>query len=731
MTDSSGTVVNGSPSNVVSSRPLLPAPTLTATSTAHGVNLRWNKVNNADAYMIYYRRGSTGSLNYLYVTDLTSYFDKSASYEVPTYYWVFASINDNGKYIPGTASNYGAGRALVPSANNLKAWAEVNQIRLGWTAAPKVDGYLIYRKIGDGAFTYRYVTTSSGFIDSTASHYETNFYRVYPYVLNAQGKKLLGAASNYVYGKALLPAVTTLKAKSQSNSIRLQWTSPGAAFDGYAIYHKEGSGGIFKYLTAVSASQTSYVHRNVSSSDYSFYRVYGYKNKNGKQAFGAMGNYVYGKAQGTSLKAEVYSRWGAGQISEGELGTRVFYSSNQDRVTWNDVLKAWTDNYYYRNSSGYYVTPTISLVELYRWDPVSLEKLHVRTAWQDLPLSSTTKQVYIATLQVTSPGHASLYFDMPLGLNGGNESYRIMTFRGHTSSSTRTFGLAYNLYYDFMTDFKAENNLPVRRSKGYVNTKVPGLYTLEVMYVTPIGRRISDTFKFRVGQPGEVMPLYTPEDPAPEPSTDPEIIEWERLKNEQINDFLTKHIKPGMSTYQKVEAMCRYISANYTYIEGGWGTYSLFLNKGGDCWGHCRAVVAFCDAMDIPAVSDLRYSYSHADNSVLIDGVWYQVDTSFADRSYTLQREYRNPFTTLSNHSLRSGRREDLRMTGLLSFINVFGGTDYDLTNTKMWHSSNPDIASVTNTGIVTAHKPGKTTISVHVDWFSVLPMSFELTVLP
>lgn len=695
------------------------------------MQLRWNRVHDADAYIIFSRRGSSGKLNYLYLTDLNSYFDRNASYEEPTYYWVYAGVNVNGRYIRGASGKPVTARAVVPSAQRLQAKGQVNGVRLSWERSSKFEGYLIYRKIGNGSFTYRYMTTSPGFIDNTASLYEQNYYRIYPYILNDQGSFILGTSINYVYAKALLPPVTSLKARSQANSIRLSWSPHDTTVDAYAIYFKDGSKGIFKYLSSVPANRTTYLHTNVSESDYSFYRVYGYKTVGGKQAFGAEGNYVFGKARGTPLQAHVYSRWGSGEIKERELSLRLFHSSEQSQVTWNDILKTWSDNYVYRNGHGNDVNPSISLVELYRWDSASQRKVHGRSQWQDIPLTESSKQVYYACLQVKSPGHTSLYFDLPIGLNSGSEGYRSFTFRGYPSYSTRTFGLEHNLYYDFMTDFKAQRNLPVRRLSGYVNTEKPGLYTLEVMSVLPSGRRITDKFNFRVGQPGEIMALYTPEDPPPTPSTNPDIIEWERLKGEQINDFLTTRIKPGMSNYEKVEAMCQYISENYSYLEGGWGSYSLFINKGGDCWGHSRAVVAFCDAMNIEAVADLRQGYSHTDNSVLIDGVWYQVDTSYVDRSYTLRKEYRDPFRTFSDHSLKRGRREDLRMTGLLQFINVFGGRDYDLSNTKMWHSSNPDIASVSQSGIVTVHKSGKTTISVHVDWFSKKPISFVLTVLP
>lgn len=52
------------------------------------------------------------------------------------------------------------------------------------------------------------------FVDTKAKDTDYNFYWVFPYVTNAQGKMIVGGTPKYVYAKGIIPAVQNLKTSS-------------------------------------------------------------------------------------------------------------------------------------------------------------------------------------------------------------------------------------------------------------------------------------------------------------------------------------------------------------------------------------------------------------------------------------------------------------------------------------------------------------------------------------
>ena len=87
-----------------------------------------------------------------------------------------------------------------------------NLVKLSWNAVKGADGYIIYRKIADGKFEYRYMVSNTTYTDTTAQTGEYNFYRVYPYK-NVNGKRVLGPSNEYKYVKPAPLGVKFLKHK--------------------------------------------------------------------------------------------------------------------------------------------------------------------------------------------------------------------------------------------------------------------------------------------------------------------------------------------------------------------------------------------------------------------------------------------------------------------------------------------------------------------------------------
>ena len=73
------------------------------------------------------------------------------------------------------------------------------KILIKWTENTCAEGYLVYRKVGDGKFAYIGVAASGKYIDNNPSVEEYNFYRIYPF---SYKEKVRGYSNQYTYAMA-------------------------------------------------------------------------------------------------------------------------------------------------------------------------------------------------------------------------------------------------------------------------------------------------------------------------------------------------------------------------------------------------------------------------------------------------------------------------------------------------------------------------------------------------
>lgn len=256
------------------------------------VKLRWKATEGAEGYILY-RQVGKGKSSYLYITSNTTFVDTKASGLDYNFYFVYPYYTHNGKRIITTENaTYVYAKASLPAAGNLKAVsAGKNKVRLSWEKVSEAEGYIIYRKTGDGVFTHRGMTSNLSYTDTTASGSEYNFYRIYPYY-KENGKNVAGSSKKYVYAKAGLPAVKNLRAQNVGKTIKLTWDKLPEA-EGYLIYRQEGKGE-FQYLYMKDANAPSFVDTKCSGADYNYYRVYPYyKDAEGKMITGRSDTYVW------------------------------------------------------------------------------------------------------------------------------------------------------------------------------------------------------------------------------------------------------------------------------------------------------------------------------------------------------------------------------------------------------------------------------------------------------
>ena len=139
--------------------------------------------------------------------------------------------------------------------------------------------------------------TQTGYTDTKAIDTDYNFYWVYPFKYDANGKRVIGKCTKYVYAKGICTATENVKASSVKGGVKLTWSKKAGA-SGYLIYGKK-TGGKYGYIGMTKGyGATSYTDKGALKSAYNFYWVIPYHySKSGKLVAGQTGKYVFGKAK--------------------------------------------------------------------------------------------------------------------------------------------------------------------------------------------------------------------------------------------------------------------------------------------------------------------------------------------------------------------------------------------------------------------------------------------------
>lgn len=238
------------------------------------VKLSWNQVAGAEGYLIYAQKN--GEYGYCGMTSNLSYMDNKALDTDYNFYWVFPYYKQNNKVIPGNASKYVYAKGLLPAVTGLQATVSGKMIKLTWNKVKDADGYIIYRKEGQGAFEYLYIkdANSNSYTDSKCSAVDYNYYRVYPYH-KKDGKMITGISDKYVYGQILLePVVEYSVVNSDYGQVQIRWKKARGA-DGYFITRTIGKGDEM-LIADVGAENSVYYDNTPSTTESNVYGVIPY-----------------------------------------------------------------------------------------------------------------------------------------------------------------------------------------------------------------------------------------------------------------------------------------------------------------------------------------------------------------------------------------------------------------------------------------------------------------------
>lgn len=204
---------------------------------------------------------------------------------------------DGKKVVNPTTKEVVVEKERLAAVENLKASSSVGKVKLTWSEVKDAEGYLIYGIRGGGnKYGYIGMTSKTSFVDVKALTSDYNYYWVFAYCKDENGKMYPGLTAHYVYSKAQkCAAVTDLKASSVKGGVKLTWTKSAGA-EGYLVYGIH-PGEKYGYI-GMTTKGTTFTDKKASSTDWNFYWVFPYHtDSNGNKVVGGTPKYVYGKAK--------------------------------------------------------------------------------------------------------------------------------------------------------------------------------------------------------------------------------------------------------------------------------------------------------------------------------------------------------------------------------------------------------------------------------------------------
>ena len=236
----------------------LDSPVITGfESSSSGVNIKWNAVDGAAKYRVYYK-GKNGWTR-MATTDKTSYLDTDVSYG-STYTYTVRCVNaEDSKFISsfngeGWKYTYNLDTPQITGFKSIGKGVEIS-----WSKIAGAEKYRVYYK-GSNGWTKIGETTGTSFIDDDVKVGSTYRYTV-RCINSALTKFTSGFKADgwtYKYDPQLDTPVIT-KTEAEAKGIRISWRAVGDA-DLYRVYYKGSKG----WTKMADTRDTSYLDTDVS-----------------------------------------------------------------------------------------------------------------------------------------------------------------------------------------------------------------------------------------------------------------------------------------------------------------------------------------------------------------------------------------------------------------------------------------------------------------------------------
>ena len=226
--------------------------------SAQGVNIRWNAVDGAAKYRVYYK-GKNGWTR-MATTDKTSYLDTDVSYG-STYTYTVRCVDDADSKFVSDFNNNGWKYTYQLDTPQITGFKSTGKgVEISWDKVNGAEKYRVYYKNKNGNWVKMGESTGTSFIDDDVKVGST-----YTYTVRCINDPLTKFTSGYdpdgwtyTYDPQLDTPVIA-KVEAEADGLRIHWTAVDGA-DLYRVYYKGSKG----WTKMADTRETNYLDTDVS-----------------------------------------------------------------------------------------------------------------------------------------------------------------------------------------------------------------------------------------------------------------------------------------------------------------------------------------------------------------------------------------------------------------------------------------------------------------------------------
>lgn len=241
------------------------------------VALTWEKVSQAEGYLIYRKDSEDGKYNQigkvtsektLTYTDTVKSNNKTYTYKIQAY------NTNNGKQGVGAYSSTKSAKTLAKAKITGITSSNEEVLKISWNKVSGAKGYIISRSTSKNS-GYKKIDTVTGktsYSDDTVKAGKTYYYKVEAYNVNS-GTKGYGGASDAVAGKTAKRTKITSIVSTNEKTLTIKWNKITGAY-GYRIKRSTDEDGTYKVVKTIkSGNTTSYKDTSVKAGKTYYYTV--------------------------------------------------------------------------------------------------------------------------------------------------------------------------------------------------------------------------------------------------------------------------------------------------------------------------------------------------------------------------------------------------------------------------------------------------------------------------
>ena len=265
-------------------------PTITgfkvSSTTSSTVKLAWDKVNNADGYIVYKYDNSKKTWVKVALPKTNAYTVSKLSSGSSYKFAVKAYKTVNGKEV--ASASYPQLSATTNPANVTRfkvSSTSANAVKLTWNKSSGTNGYVVYRyNTPTKKYSRIAKITSNTYTDKKLKSGTSYKYAVRAYK-TVNGKELLSTSYPQIT-TSTNPATVSFKLTAGSKKATVKWSKVTGA-SGYKIYYKTSKNGKWIGLKTVNNKTTSYTKTKLASKKTYYFTVKAYRTTSGKTYNGA------------------------------------------------------------------------------------------------------------------------------------------------------------------------------------------------------------------------------------------------------------------------------------------------------------------------------------------------------------------------------------------------------------------------------------------------------------